>query len=663
MSLTIADIPGGIQGVAWSMEYRGDLNQVLPHHSENGSCYTSCTYSLPLAIPTFPATLGMATRPQYVKIKSGVGSATYTINFTRTPRPGYNTGGTSFANATVLPTAVSTIKATLHPSESGSPPNSPPGGQYFRVTIPQGGMISLNGYAHRWAGFNSAMVADLYNASQVNLTTLVFATASAPTADPFVSSVYTNTGPAADFYLKIFSPQYLLHDTVMQVEVTPSRTLTLFLDSNGDFNIDDPIGTSERATYVPGAFPDGVSVPLVTSSATPLQIVEVIAAYVDPQGKIVTPPPISGSALFQLNYTSGFTGVAMNRLHPVAWARSETDADFELQSTVAQFSTDNNRTARVPLKCWDYGGFTLVTVTHGTAPNQFFADMRVPKDGDGNLIPDAGWLAAGYGPDVPVADTGLSAADDNDLNPTVYGPPLGGQFGDGLSRYEEYRGFLVSQIHRRTNPNVKDLFGSSSVTWVPQQYVLPPVSIGLEFAFPNLPAVGVLLHRVIGKDESPNPEYDFYTLVLNGNIGNGGYGGEIPHVDQKAVRVLAGSADPGSGPRYGNAFGTCPNGNTAPNTTDRLEVNTVLHESKGVMEDVDAEAVVNEIKRTVGHEIGHAIDIAHRPETPEDVCLLGRTVGSDVSIMSIDWLGGADMLAPGSQYNSYDVPQIRLKLP
>jgi hypothetical protein len=456
--------------------------------------------------------------------------------------------------------------------------------------------------------------------------------------------------------LKLSSPQFLLHDAVIRVEATPSRTLTLFLDSNGHFDVEDPFGTSERATYVPGSFPDGSSVPLIDWSATPLQTVEVIAAYIDPQNKIVT-PPISGSALFQLNYTSAFDGVAMNWSHPTVWGRTDSEPDFELQSTFVPFSTDDNRTARVPMKCWDYGGFTLVTVTHGTAPNQFFADMRVPKDDHGNLLPDAGWKAAGYGVDVPVVDSGLSAADDDDASPSVSGPPQNlGLVGDGLSRFEEYRGFMIGGFHRRTQPNVKDLFASSAIVWL-------GASIGLQYAFPNLSAAGVLTHQVIGFDESLTPEYSL-DRIINFGFGNAGYGGPIPHADQRAVRARLGPADGFLAFTF-NAPNGCATGGMVPNTTLMIDINGPAHDFEGQAYGNGAPQIINEIKRSLGHEIGHSIHVAHRPANypPEFACYDGAIVGTADSTMSNMWFSGPDQNDPRSEYNPQDVAQIRLRVP
>ena len=85
-----------------------------------------------------------------------------------------------------------------------------------------------------------------------------------------------------------------------------------------------------------------------------------------------------------------------------------------------------------------------------------YTDNRVtiPLDIDENLIPDIGWIIETANSRIVDDKLKIEGDFDND--------PVGdGWWGDGLSVYEEYRGFMVSkpkEEHRRTNPNKKDLF-------------------------------------------------------------------------------------------------------------------------------------------------------------------------------------------------------------
>jgi hypothetical protein len=122
------------------------------------------------------------------------------------------------------------------------------------------------------------------------------------------------------------------------------------------------------------------------------------------------------------------------------------DDDFSLQLTTQPFAADY--TARVTLDCWDYGGFTLTRATHAGA----VANLHIPLDDNGNWIADGGWKVGS----LAVADTGGLSSEDSDLTPVG-----DGLSGDGLTRFEEYRGFMVQGVHTRTDPSVKDVFAFS----------------------------------------------------------------------------------------------------------------------------------------------------------------------------------------------------------
>ncbi len=93
----------------------------------------------------------------------------------------------------------------------------------------------------------------------------------------------------------------------------------------------------------------------------------------------------------------------------------------------------------------------LVAHPSGRPKKTIYSDNRVtvPRDVDENRIADNGWNTVGgikiNDPQHPKEDN------DNQL-------PGDGYNGDGLSNYEEYRGFFISGDHLRTNINNKDLF-------------------------------------------------------------------------------------------------------------------------------------------------------------------------------------------------------------
>ncbi|MFA0747519.1 MAG: hypothetical protein ACO2PL_14245 [Armatimonadota bacterium] len=131
--------------------------------------------------------------------------------------------------------------------------------------------------------------------------------------------------------------------------------------------------------------------------------------------------------------------------------------------------------ASVEVMCLDYGANGIVLAyVYGLGPNleparvKGYLDryaVRIPKDEDDNLIWD-GWEWNNGG-----------TLDDNDAE-----PPGDGTLGDGLTRYEEYRGLEVNGLaddnssmsdqvkHQRLNPTRKDMFVVNGVRYVDGQF-------------------------------------------------------------------------------------------------------------------------------------------------------------------------------------------------
>jgi hypothetical protein len=127
--------------------------------------------------------------------------------------------------------------------------------------------------------------------------------------------------------------------------------------------------------------------------------------------------------------------------------------------------------ASVEVMCLDYGANGIILAyVYGLGPNleparvKGYLDryvVRIPKDEDDNLIWD-GWEWNNGG-----------TLDDNDAEPPGDGTP-----GDGLTRYEEYRGLEVNGLaddnssmsdqvnHQRLNPTRKDMFVVNGVRYV-----------------------------------------------------------------------------------------------------------------------------------------------------------------------------------------------------
>lgn len=131
--------------------------------------------------------------------------------------------------------------------------------------------------------------------------------------------------------------------------------------------------------------------------------------------------------------------------------------DFGSYGFLRSFANVNKKTSlegkpvyvSIPVKKTD------VVHPGGRAKKTEYPDNRVtiPHDIDENRIADGGWTAKGG---VAVPDPADNKIDEDDN-------PKGDEFkGDGLTTYEEYRGFKISTkkgaIHQRTNTDVKDVF-------------------------------------------------------------------------------------------------------------------------------------------------------------------------------------------------------------
>lgn len=184
---------------------------------------------------------------------------------------------------------------------------------------------------------------------------------------------------------------------------------------------------------------------------------------------MVLPSTVKGKFKFTLFDVSDEKGYCMNA--PWSWLDwgedSDTWKDYQFprqngftisgaDSNIAETVTSDLPEATVTIKSYDYGSFgkiksefttqdgsftRLATEANGT--NQY---TKLPADGNNNDIADA-WS----GDTGPGSSQG--AIDDLDNSPAGDGVP-----GDHLSRYQEYRGFIVQGAHVRTDPVQKDVF-------------------------------------------------------------------------------------------------------------------------------------------------------------------------------------------------------------
>jgi Bacterial Ig domain len=371
-------------------------------------------------VPPYRGTRGEEGMPAYGKITTGLWSLdNQTVTATRTPRPGYNVGGTSFTNALDVPSLPNTYSGSIHHFETR--------GQYFKIHLEGSQPFCLTGHALGHTSWAPNFKIELYNAAQQKVTDMVSITPNG--VEEFVSSIYTNpsTSPA-DFYLRVRSLLQPTHDfemTIAPVKVEIDKTPSAFIPQGG--SADNNVQITAR----------------------------------------VTPSALKGKFKFRLYETSDEKGYCINAPKTVPASGEDSDTWKDLQfptqtgftisgtsSSVADTTSTNLDTATVTVKSFDYGSFGkikvefikglvtyLATETGGTKTY-----TNIPRDDDENHVADSASQNSGSG-------ASGAATEDADSTPTGLGVS-----GDRLTRYEEYRGFLVSGTHVRTSVAEKDVF-------------------------------------------------------------------------------------------------------------------------------------------------------------------------------------------------------------
>jgi uncharacterized protein YejL (UPF0352 family) len=618
--------------------------------SQNSMSATAA-FPRPVDVEDYPSLNGTRDPSELVtslRLLAAPATATYPVHYSvqilLTPRPGFNRGGLTYGTA---PTTFGgdLIKMSLPTAAVANH------AQHFRLTLAPGQAVRLSGtLTNRHTAFTGLAV-KLTNPAGQLVTNLLNKSVGPNTTIAYTSASYSNPSSSAVSLDVVFSEQYFtkLHIAIVQVQVI---TLKLYLDQYGD------PGTG-AGTYVPGSDPSGVSLAVPPPCSPPQQCLPIhqitaIAAYVDDNGSVVVPPVDPTSQVsFQMQNVSAFKGMAMNLNDNRS---SQTLPDLTLASTspvVISFGADNK--ARLTISVWDYGAWGEVVATHSWAAA---APMRIPRDDNGNKVPDAGWKTAAGN---VISDSGAPGAanEDTDAGPSVSGPPAVGLVGDGLTQFEEYRGFVVKGLHKRTNPTVKDLFVSSNVV-----YKLDDIALGF-----LSPSSALSTHRVHGPDEpGPMPvEYScvsiasFCARLINFNYWNYASGQPpLTHFDQKAHRVWNA---PGGIPSIVGAT-DAPCGTTNGSTPNEVGLTATQifvgqHVAKGLLTMTD-EQIGNELRRTVAHEIAHALHVKHRNDVPS--CEDGAIIGPGPSVMDSDWYFGPPDTDPRSQFNDADRAQMRLHL-
>ncbi len=207
--------------------------------------------------------------------------------------------------------------------------------------------------------------------------------------------------------------------------------------------------SSDYEAWTPRANPDG----------SPGSELTIDAAIVTQSGR--APAVQARRWEWRLVQTSREPGIAMN-FPPNA---SDTRPDLELaapEGTVAQIGADAQTLERfvvsgtsdaVVVRSFDWGAWATLEVVVTLEDERTLTGVAKVTGGNGLRLPKR--PSSSYIADVWKSDNGASGADDVDNEAE---PPGDGTAGDGLSLYQEYRGFYENGRHVFGAPRKKDLF-------------------------------------------------------------------------------------------------------------------------------------------------------------------------------------------------------------
>jgi hypothetical protein len=213
--LTVSDGGNGPSGIYVKLEFRNAAHATIDFN--DASCQ-GCTIQTPRAsIAPLRSTRGPEALPVYVRwnVGSNLSNVAYTLTLYRNPRPGYNTGGLSLADAPLLLPQLGGIHASFDVDEIA--------GQYFRVRLAANGALTVSGTGQPTTANSSgsSFVAKLYNSAGQEVASRTFAIM--PPTTNFSRLLFTNASSVpGEFYLRI----YCRFQDLFNLEMTVSGTVT-----------------------------------------------------------------------------------------------------------------------------------------------------------------------------------------------------------------------------------------------------------------------------------------------------------------------------------------------------------------------------------------------------------------------------------------------------
>lgn len=334
--------------------------------------------------------------------------------------------------------------------------------------------------------------------------------------------------------------------------------------------------------------------PTTTPAAAAGRPLVVKARLVDKDGK--QPKVAVDSFEWELRKTSREPGVALN------WPVDAKDQRFDLELAADggffELRNDNQELVRAVQSGWsdtvkvvpfDWGGWSTLQVVAVTTDGRRIlgkqkgvdeAGLRVPKRAADSKIADVWRQRTGCREDWLDEDK----------------QPVGdGNFGDGFSNYEEYRGFVMNRGHVRGKPQQKDLFVRNR----PGRKLLPGV-----FMFTDIS--GLSVRYELREDELPD------SRVMNGNRSK-----QSPRSSEALQHGLILDLVEG-----GDASVTVVDDESVPTRPARVSV-------VRINADLLAPEERNQLAVTVAHELSHACGVAHHGEKDDYVVWLRKELVVD----------------------------------
>ncbi len=298
---------------------------------------------------------------------------------------------------------------------------------------------------------------------------------------------------------------------------TPSMEVLVYAQTiyvtYGAFDPKNP--QDDLPKFVPGADVNGNNVDLLNGPQT-MQL------------NILVGRGSSGTFDVHLRNVTHYPGIAMN--YPVGAASPDPNPDIDFGSgdidllAVPIPKGGTPKVVKLPLEIHDYAGTATIEVTMPYRKTTFTAKRRIPLDDDGNSLPDAGWRAGTSS--TLIITKALTRDEDLDTTPSASGAPPEGILGDGLTAFEEYRGFVIAGTYQRLDPAQKDLFfvADADVLVMPVSALSILATLPQSFHFVDMNEAQMT--------SSSDPAQDKIRPVINPNRA-----GIIGASEQRAVRL------------------------------------------------------------------------------------------------------------------------------